>query len=124
MGQRGGPPEIAGMMDQMTKSHDVMVEKNFKDGVLHGKIVDYNWNGGINFEVNLKEGEKDGVWRQYFETPMGTGQGALKKISIYKDDQHISSKYYDFENADITKEEALNDEEWGGEAWEQDTSFL
>jgi antitoxin component YwqK of YwqJK toxin-antitoxin module len=118
------PSEIAGMMDQMTKSHDVMRETNFKDGVFHGKIVDYNWNGGINFEINLKEGKKDGVWKQYFENPMGTGQGALKKISIYKDDKHISSKYYDFDNDDMSKEDALNDEEWGGEAWEQDTSFL
>ena len=120
----GLPSEIAGMMDQMTKSHDVMVETNFKDGVFHGKMVDYNWNGGINFEINLKEGEKDGVWKQYFATPMGTGQGALKKISIYKDDKHISSKYYNFDNDEITKESALNDEEWGGEAWEQDMSFL
>ena len=51
------------------------------------------------------------------------GQGALKQVSIYKDDKHISSKYYNFDGEFISKEEALEDEEWGGEIWEQDQSF-
>jgi hypothetical protein len=67
--------------------------------------------------------KKDGVWRLYFETLMGTGQGALKKISIYKDDKHISSKYYNLDNEDMSKEDALSDEEWGGEGWEDDADF-
>jgi len=116
-------PEIASMYQQMMKKHDVMKQINYKDGLLHGKFTDYNWNGGINHELNFKEGKKDGVWKLYFQTPMGTGQGGLKKISIYKDDKHISSKYYDLDNEDLSKEDALNDEEWGGEGWEDDVDF-
>lgn len=116
-------PEIAAMFQQITKKHDVMKQINYKDGLLHGKLTDYNWNGGINHELNFKEGKKDGVWRLYFQTPMGTGQGGLKKISIYKDDKHISSKYYDLDNEELSKEDALNDEEWGGEGWEDDVDF-
>ena len=74
--------------------------------------------------MNFKEGKKDGIWRLYFETPLGTGQGGLKKISIYKNDKHISSKYYDIYNEEISKEDAvINDEEWGGEGWEDNTDF-
>ena len=116
-------PEMASMVQQMTKKHDVMVQINYNDGLLHGKFTDYNWNGGINYELNFKEGKKDGVWRLYFETLMGTGQGALKKISIYKDDKHISSKYYNLDNEELSKEDALSDEEWGGEGWEDDADF-
>lgn len=116
-------PEIRAMYQQMTKKHDVMRQINYKDGLLHGKFTDYNWNGGINHELNFKEGKKDGVWRLYFKTPLGTGQGGLKKISIYKDDKHISSKYYDLDNEELSKEDALNDEEWGGEGWEDDVDF-
>ena len=41
------------------------------------------------------------------------GQGALKQVSFYKDDKHVSSKYYDFDGDEISKKEALNDEEMG-----------
>ena len=115
--------ELGSMMDNMLKKHDVMRQVNYKDGLFHGKFFDCNWNGGINFEINFKEGKKDGVWNQYFQTPLGSGQGALKKVSIYKNDKHISSIYYDFDNEEITKEDALNDEEWGGEGWEQNQEF-
>ena len=112
------PAELSKMMSQLTEKHDVMVKKHYKLGLLHGKWIDYNWNGGINHEINFNEGKKDGVWKLYFKNSMGTGQGALKKLSIFKEDKHISSTYYDFDNDEISKEEALNDEEWGGEGWE------
>lgn len=116
-------PELAAMMDQMMKKHDVMRQINYKDGLLHGKFYDCNWNGGLNFEIYFKEGKKDGVWNQYFKTPMGTGQGALKKVSVYKLDKHVSSVYYDLDNEEISKKDALNDDDWGGEVWKQNQSF-
>ena len=117
------PAELSKMMSQLTEKHDVMVKMHYKLGLLHGKWIDYNWNGGINHEINFNEGKKDGVWKLYFKNSMGTGQGALKKLSIFKEDKHISSTYYDFDNDKISKEEALNDEEWGGEGWEENESF-
>ena len=115
--------ELGAMMDQMMKKHDIMRQINYKDGLLDGRFYDCNWNGGLNFELFFKQGKKDGVWNQYFQTPMGTGQGALKKVSVYKLDEHISSIYYDIDNDEISKEEALDDDNWGGEAWSQDQSF-
>lgn len=118
------PPELAKMMNQMTKKHDVMLQINYKDGLLDGKWIFFNWNGGINTDKTFKQGKKDGVWKEYFQTPLSTGQGSLKKISIFKEDKHVSSIYYNYDFNEITKEEALNDEEWGEEAWEEDQSYI
>ena len=110
-------------MDKMIKKHDVMRETNYKGGLLHGKFYDCNWNGGVNFEMHFKNGKKDGVWNQYFETPLGSGQGALKKVSIFRDDIHVSSIYYNISGEEIEKEDALNDHEWGNEVWNENSTF-
>ena len=90
---------------------------------MHGKWIDHGITGGINYELNFKDGKKDGTWRGYFSGGIMGGQGALKQVSFYKDDKHVSSKYYDFDGDEISKKEALNDEEWGEEIWEQDQEF-
>lgn len=115
--------ELGSMMDKMIKKHDVMRETNYKGGLLHGKFYDCNWNGGVNFEMHFKNGKKDGVWNQYFETPLGSGQGALKKVSIFRDDIHVSSIYYNISGEEIEKEDALNDHEWGNEVWNENSTF-
>jgi antitoxin component YwqK of YwqJK toxin-antitoxin module len=110
------------MVGAMLKKHDVMMQINYKDGLMHGKWINFNFNGGINFEINFKDGKKDGIWRDYFQRTLG-GQGALKKVSVYKENKHISSKYYDFDGDEVSKKEVIDDEEWGGEAWEQEQEF-
>lgn len=118
-----GNSELSSMANDMLKKHDVMMQINYKNGSMHGKWIKHGISGAINFHLNFKEGKKDGVWKGYFDGAFGLGQGALKQVSIYKDDKHISSKYYNFDGEFISKEEALEDEEWGGEIWEQDQSF-
>ena len=117
-----GDAKLDAMVGAMLKKHDIMMQINYKDGLMHGKWVNFNFNGGVNFEINFKDGNKDGIWRDYFQRPLG-GQGALKKVSVYKENKHISSKYYDFDGDEVSKEEVIHDEEWGGEAWEQDQEF-
>ena len=119
---RFGDAKLDAMVGAMLKKHDIMMQINYKDGLMHGKWVNFNFNGGVNFEINFKDGNKDGIWRDYFQRPLG-GQGALKKVSVYKENKHISSKYYDFDGDEVSKEEVIHDEEWGGEAWEQDQEF-
>ena len=96
---------------------------NYKDGVYHGKWYECNWNGGIIYEINFKDGKKHGVWNQYFETSLGTGQGPLKKVSVYNNDSHISSIYYNRDHEEIQQKDALQDESWGNELWEMNHKF-
>ena len=117
-----GDSKLDAMVGAMLKKHDVMMQINYKDGLMHGKWINFNFNGGINFEINFKDGKKDGIWRGYFQRTLG-GQGALKKVSVYKENKHISSKYYDFDGDEVSKKEVIDDEEWGGEAWEQEQEF-
>lgn len=117
-----GDAKLDAMVGAMLKKHDIMMQINYKDGLLHGKWVNFNFNGGVNFEINFIDGKKDGIWRDYFQRPLG-GQGALKKVSVYKKNKHISSKYYDFDGDEVSKEEVIDNDDWGGEAWEQDQEF-
>lgn len=117
-----GDAKLDAMVGAMLKKHDIMMQINYKDGLLHGKWVNFNFNGGVNFEINFIDGKKDGIWRDYFQRPLG-GQGALKKVSVYKKNKHISSKYYDFDGDEVSKEEVIDNDDWGGEAWEQDQKF-
>ena len=105
------------MGESIFKKHDVMLEINYKDGLKDGKWIQFNFNGGTEYETNYKDGKKDGVWRGYFNPGIFGGQGRLKQVSVYKENKHISSKYYDFDGEEISKEEAIDDEEWGGEIW-------
>jgi len=118
-----GNSELSSLANNMLKKHDIMMQINYKDGLMHGKWIDHGITGGINYELNFKDGKKDGTWRGYFSGGIMGGQGALKQVSFYKDDKHVSSKYYDFDGDEISKKEALNDEEWGEEIWEQDQEF-
>tara|TARA_B110000008_G_scaffold226630_1_gene228131 strand:- start:225 stop:1379 length:1155 start_codon:yes stop_codon:yes gene_type:complete len=117
-----GDAKLDAMVGAMLKKHDIMMQINYKDGLMHGKWVNFNFNGGVNFEINFIDGKKDGIWRDYFQRPLG-GQGALKKVSVYKKNKHISSKYYDFDGDEVSKEEVIDNDDWGGEAWEQDQKF-
>ena len=115
--------ELKEMMDKMLKKHDIMRQINYKDGVYHGKWYECNWNGGIIYEINFKDGKKHGVWNQYFETSLGTGQGPLKKVSVYNNDSHISSIYYNRDHEEIQQKDALQDKSWGNELWEMNHKF-
>ena len=118
-----GNAQLSSMANEMLKKHDIMMQINYKNGLMHGKWINHSFRGAIIYDLNFKDGKKDGVWKGHFDGGFMGGQGALKQVSIYKDDKHISSKYYNVDGEFITKKEALEDEEWGGEIWEQDQSF-
>ena len=103
------------MFGSILEKHDVMIEMNYKDGLLHGKWIQFNFNGGIEYETSYKNGKKDGIWRGYFGAGILGGQGRLKQVSVYKENKLISSKYYDFDGEEVDLEDVIDDEEWGGE---------
>tara|TARA_B100002052_G_scaffold299118_1_gene335426 strand:- start:2286 stop:3452 length:1167 start_codon:yes stop_codon:yes gene_type:complete len=104
-------PELDAMFGSILKKHDIMLQINYKDGLLHGKWMQFNFNGGIEYEISYKNGKKDGVWRGYFSGGIFGGQGRLKQVSVYKENKLISSKYYDFEGEEVDLNDV--DDEWG-----------
>ena len=56
-----GNAQLSSMANEMLKKHDIMMQINYKNGLMHGKWINYSFKGAIIYDLNFKDGKKDGI---------------------------------------------------------------
>lgn len=79
-------------------SDKIMMEENYKDGVLHGKKSVFYPNGNLAEEIHYNKGIKEGANNYY--APDGT---LLKNLNYHKNHLHGKAAYFDAKGNKISE---------------------